>query len=175
MLHRNGWEIPSALQYEPVVTKIFAGSDHAGFALRGKVVEHLRARGFEVEDRGAASPEPSDYPDYAAVVGRAVRDQAGALGVLVCGTGIGVSIAANKVRGVRAAAAWSEESARLARAHNDVNVLCLGARELSEKQVLSITDAWLGTSFEGGRHQRRVDKVTAVEAEEAGRPHKKES
>jgi ribose 5-phosphate isomerase B len=149
------------------VTKVYAGSDHAGFALRGKVIAHLRERGLEVEDLGAPNAGSSDYPDYAAAVGRAVRDNPGTLGLLVCGTGMGVCIAANKVRGVRAAAVWNVESARLARAHNNANVLCLGARLLAETAVLPIVDTWLGTTFEGERHQRRITKIAALEDQEA--------
>ena len=145
------------------VTKIFAGSDHAGFALRGLVVGHLRERGFSVEDLGASNAESSDYPDYAAQVGRAVRDNPGTLGVLVCGTGMGICIAANKIHGVRAAAVWSVESARLARAHNDANVLCIGARLTTDADAFTLIDTWLASPFEGGRHQRRIDKVSALE------------
>jgi ribose 5-phosphate isomerase B len=149
-----------------VKLKIYAGSDHAGFSLRGRVVAHLRDRGCEVEDLGAHTTESSDYPDYASAVGRAVREHPGSLGVLVCGTGMGVSIAANKVRGVRAAAVSSLEEARLARAHNDVNVLCLGARLTPETEALTLVDKWLDTPFEGDRHQRRLTKIAALEGEE---------
>jgi ribose 5-phosphate isomerase B len=149
-----------------VKSKIYAGSDHAGFSLRGRVVAHLRERGYEVEDLGTHSTESTDYPDYAAAVGRAVMQHPGALGVLVCGTGMGVCIAANKVRGIRAAAVWSPESARLARAHNDANVLCLGARLTPESEALTLIDKWLDTPFEGDRHQRRLTKIVALEGEE---------
>lgn len=155
------------MQYERIVkAKIYAGSDHAGVSLRGRVVAHLRERGFEVEDLGAHSTESTDYPDYAAAVGRAVQQHPGALGVLVCGTGMGVSIAANKLRGIRAAAVSSPESARLARAHNDVNVLCLGARLTPESEALTLVDKWLDTPFEGDRHQRRLKKIAALEGED---------
>ena len=147
--------------------KLFTGSDHAGFELRGRMVAHLRALGFEVEDLGSPSAESTDYPDWAAAVGRAVRDHVGTLGVLVCGTGIGVCIAANKIAGVRAVDAWNVESARLSRAHNDANVLCVGARLIPEAAAFSIVDAWLDTDFEGGRHARRVEKIAALEGEEA--------
>jgi ribose 5-phosphate isomerase B len=150
------------------VTKIFAGSDHAGFALRGQVVAHLRERGHDVEDLGAPNAESSDYPDWAAKVGHAVRDNPGTVGVLVCGTGMGICLAANKVRGIRAAPVWSVESARLAKAHNDANILCLGARLTTEADALAAVDTWLDTAFEGGRHQRRIDKVTELERAEAG-------
>jgi ribose 5-phosphate isomerase B len=157
----------TALQYEGPVTKIFAGSDHAGFALRGLVVAHLRARGHEVLDLGAPNAESSDYPDWGAKVGVAVRDNPGSVGVLVCGTGMGICMAVNKVHGVRGAAVWNVESARLAKAHNDANVLCLGARLTSDADAVLLVDTWLDTTFEGGRHQRRIDKVAAVERAES--------
>jgi ribose 5-phosphate isomerase B len=147
--------------------KLFTGSDHAGFELRGRMVAHLRALGFEVEDLGSPCAESTDYPDWAAAVGRAVRGQPGSLGVLLCGTGLGVCIAANKIRGVRAVVAWNIEGARLSRAHNDANVLCVGERLIPEATAFSIVDAWLDTDFEGGRHARRVDKIAALEVEEA--------
>jgi RpiB/LacA/LacB family sugar-phosphate isomerase len=147
--------------------KLFTGSDHAGFELRGRMVAHLRGLGFEVEDLGSPSAESTDYPDWAAAVGRAVRDHRGSLGVLVCGTGLGACMAANKIHGVRAVDVWSVEAARLSRAHNDANVLCVGARLVPEATAVSIVDAWLDTEFEGGRHARRVDKIAALEIEEA--------
>jgi ribose 5-phosphate isomerase B len=147
--------------------KIFTGSDHAGFDLRGRIVAHLRVLGFEVEDLGTPSAESTDYPDWAAAVGRAVRDHAGSVGVLVCGTGLGVCMAANKIHGVRAADVWSVEAARLSRAHNDANVLCVGSRLVPEATTFAIVDAWLDTEFEGGRHARRVNKIAALEIEEA--------
>jgi ribose 5-phosphate isomerase B len=147
--------------------KLFTGSDHAGFELRGRMVAHLRALGFEVEDLGSPSAESTDYPDWAAAVGRAVRDHAGTLGVLLCGTGLGACMAANKINGVRAVDVWSVEAARLSRAHNDANVLCVGARLIPESAAFAIVDAWLDTEFEGGRHARRVGKIAALELEEA--------
>jgi ribose 5-phosphate isomerase B len=155
------------LQYENQdVTKIYAGSDHAGFALRGRLVAHLRARGIEVEDLGAPTDASSDYPTWAAAVGRAVRSHAGTFGLVVCGTGLGVCIAANKIRGVRAVDAWNIQGARQSRGHNDSNVLCLGSRLLAEAEAIAILDAWLETPFEGGRHARRVALIAALEAEE---------
>jgi ribose 5-phosphate isomerase B len=170
------WEFASRSRPEvivgpsPVMTakKIFIGSDHAGFELRGRIAGHLRALGLDVEDLGTPTAESTDYPDWGAAVGRAVRDHAGSLGVLVCGSGIGVCMAANKIHGVRAAVAWSIESARLSRAHNDANVLCIGERGTSERDALAMVDAWLATEFEGGRHARRVGKIAAIEAEERG-------
>lgn len=151
------------------MSTLFTGSDHAGFHLRQRLVAHLRQHGHEVQDLGTPSTDSTDYPDWAAAVGRAVREQPGALGMLVCGSGIGVCMAANKIHGVRAVDAWNVESAKLSRAHNDANVLCVGARLVSETEALSIVDAWLATSFEGGRHEGRVAKIAALEAQEAGR------
>src|SRR5262245_27713714 len=149
--------------------RIYLGGDHAGFALRRRLGAHLREGGHQVEDLGSASAEPTDYPDFAAQVGRAVRDQPGSYGVLACGSGMGVCLAANKVRGVRAVAPWNVEMAKLAAAHNDANVLCLGARFLPEHEAFHIVDAWLSTPFEGGRHARRLAKVAAIEQEEQKR------
>jgi ribose 5-phosphate isomerase B len=149
------------------VSKIYAGSDHAGFALRRTVVEYLRGRGHQVEDLGPATDASCDYPISAAAVARAVRDDAGAFGLLVCGTGLGVCIAANKVRGVRAVDAWNVEGAKMSRAHNDANVLCLGERLMAEAEALAVVDAWLATAFEGGRHGRRVAQIAALEVEES--------
>lgn len=143
--------------------KIYVASDHAGFDLRTKLLDRLRRQGHEVVDLGPTDPNPTDYPDYAAKVGRAVRDRPGALGLLVCGSGIGVAMAANKIRGVRAAAPWNIESAQLSRSHNNANVLCLGARTVSQPEVDNIVDAWLATPFEGGRHARRVAKMAGLE------------
>ena len=153
--------------------KIYAGSDHAGFKLKQKLIAHLRSGGHEVVDLGAPNDTSSDYPDYAQAVGRAVRDDGAARGLLVCGSGIGVSIAANKVRGVRAFDAWNVESATISRSHNDTNVLCLGERLLPEPEAVSITDAWLATPFEGGRHARRVEKIAAIERAESASPDRK--
>ena len=149
------------------MSKIYAGSDHAGFTLRQKLVDHLRGRGHTVEDLGPATDASCDYPTFAAAVGRAVRDEAGAFGLLVCGTGLGVCIAANKVRGVRAVDVWNVEGAQLSRAHNDANVLCLGERLIAEAEALAVVDAWLATPFEGGRHGRRVAQIAALEIEES--------
>lgn len=138
---------------------IIVGSDHAGFDLKERVKEWLEARSFAVEDAGVRSPEQVDYPDYAHLVADAVSSGRRARGVLVCGTGIGVSIAANRHAGVRAAVAWSEETARLAREHNDANVLALGGRTLDPVLAERILDVWLKTPFAGGRHARRVAKI----------------
>ena len=138
---------------------IIVGSDHAGFDLKERVKEWLEERGFEVEDVGSKSPEQVDYPDFAHKVAEAVGSGRRARGVVVCGTGIGVSIAANRHKGVRAAVVWSEETARLSREHNDSNVLALGGRTTDPRIAELMLDVWLNTKFAGGRHARRVAKI----------------
>jgi ribose 5-phosphate isomerase B len=138
---------------------IIIGSDHAGFDLKERVKEWLDARGFEVEDVGTRAPEQVDYPDFAHLVADAVGSGRRARGVLVCGTGIGVSMAANRHACVRAAVVCSEATARLAREHNDANVLALGGRTLDPLVAERILDVWLETPFAGGRHARRVAKI----------------
>ena len=143
--------------------RIAFGSDHAGLALRAEAVRVAREAGFEIEDLGPFSSDSVDYPDFAARVGRAVVEGGARLGVLVCGTGIGMSIAANKVKGVRAAHCTTEYEARMTRAHNDANVLCLGERVVGLGLGAAIVAAFLSQPFEGGRHQRRVDQITALD------------
>jgi ribose 5-phosphate isomerase B len=146
--------------------KLSVGADHAGFRLKEAVKEHLLAAGHEVKDFGTASDESTDYPDYGAPAARAVATGDVEAGVLVCGSGVGMSMVANKVRGVRGALVWHPDIARLSRQHNDANVLCLPARFLGVEQALEIVDVWLDTAFEGGRHQRRVEKIMRTEREE---------
>ncbi len=143
--------------------RIVFGSDHAGLLLRAEAVRVAAAAGFEVEDLGPFSGDSVDYPDFAARVGQAVAEGRARLGVLVCGTGIGMSIAANKVKGVRAAHCTTEYEARMARAHNDANVLCMGERVIGLGLGGAVTAAFLAQPFEGGRHQRRVDKIAALD------------
>jgi len=143
--------------------RIIAGSDHAGLHLRAEAVRIAKEKGFEVEDLGPFSGESIDYPDYALRVAEAVACGRARFGLLVCGTGIGMSIAANKVKGVRAAHCGTELEARMARAHNDANVLCIGERVLGLGQGGAVVTAFLDQPFEGGRHQRRVDKISALE------------
>ena len=143
--------------------RVMAGSDHAGLVLRAEVVRVAREKGFEVEDLGPFSGDSVDYPDYARKVAEAVAARRARFGILVCGTGIGMSIAANKVKGVRAAHCGNELEARMARAHNDANVLCLGERVLGLGLGAAVVTAFLEQPFEGGRHQRRVDKIGALE------------
>jgi ribose 5-phosphate isomerase B len=143
--------------------RIIAGSDHAGLALRAEAVRVAQQRGFDVEDLGPFSGESVDYPDYARRVAEAVASGAARFGLLVCGTGIGMSIAANKVPGVRAAHATTEYEARMARAHNDANVLCIGERVVGLGLGGAIVTAFLATPFESGRHAKRVEKIGALE------------
>jgi ribose 5-phosphate isomerase B len=143
--------------------KIAVAADHAGFALKQQVLEYLESRGVEVEDCGPQDAEPVDYPDFAEkVAGKVAAKQAGC-GVLVCGTGIGMMLAANKVPGIRAVAANDTLSARMAREHNDANVLTMGARLIDAATMRRVIDAWLATPFAGGRHQRRVQKIQAID------------
>jgi len=139
--------------------RVVLGSDHAGLALRAEAAKVARAAGYEVEDLGPFSGESVDYPDYARRVSEVVASGKAMLGILVCGTGIGMSIAANKVKGIRAAHCASEYEARMARAHNDANVLCIGERVVGTGLGAAIVEAFLRQAFEGGRHQRRVDKI----------------
>ena len=143
--------------------RVIAGSDHAGLKLRAEAVRVAKEKGFEVDDLGPFSEDSVDYPDYARQVGEAVASGRARFGLLVCGTGIGMSIAANKVKGVRAAHCGDEFEARMARAHNDANVLCLGERILGLGLGAAIVTAFLQQPFEGGRHQVRIDKIRAME------------
>ncbi len=143
--------------------KIALGADHAGFELKEKIKQHLISNGIQVQDEGTNSGESVDYPDFARVVGNDVIEKRADLGILVCGTGIGMSMSANKVAGIRAANVSTEFEAQMAREHNDANVLTLGARVLDEPAAVKIVDKWLHTTFAGGRHQRRVDKIMQIE------------
>ncbi|MDP4153048.1 MAG: ribose 5-phosphate isomerase B [Bacillota bacterium] len=142
---------------------IAIGCDHAGFELKRAVIKHLEEKGLKVKDLGTYSTDSCDYPDIALAVGTAVTDGTCEKGILVCGTGIGMSIAANKIKGVRAACCSDTYSAKLTRMHNNANVLCFGARVVGEGLALEIVDAYIGTEFEGGKHQRRIDKISALE------------
>jgi ribose 5-phosphate isomerase B len=143
--------------------KIAVGADHAGFPLKEKVKQWLLEQGIQVDDQGTNSGEAVDYPDYARKVAEEVASKKVDRGVLVCGTGMGMAIAANKVPGVRAANPHTVHEAQMSREHNDANVLTLGGRTMTDDQAHSILDAWLRTKFAGGRHQRRVDKITQIE------------
>lgn len=143
--------------------KIAIGSDHAGYRLKEHLARSLREDGFEIDDVGAFSEESVDYPDFAAAVARKVAVGEAERGVLVCGTGVGVAIAANKVDGVRAANCLEPFSARMARAHNDANVVTVGARVIGPGLATEVVRTFLAVPFDGGRHQRRVEKITSLE------------
>ena len=146
--------------------KITIGSDHAGFELKKKIIEHLTERDIEVIDVGTDSCASCDYPDFAHAVCKNVQQGITELGILICGTGIGMSMAANKHRGIRAAACSDTFSARLTRMHNDANVLCFGERVVGFGLACDLVDNFIDAKFEGGKHQKRVDLITAIETEE---------
>ena len=146
--------------------KITLGCDHAGYELKKKVIDHLQERGIEVIDVGTHSTDSCDYPAIAHAVCKNIQDGVTELGILVCGTGIGMSMAANKHRGIRAAACSDTFSARLTRIHNDANVLCFGERVVGMGLALDLVDNFIDAEFEGGKHQRRVDMITAIEKDE---------
>lgn len=139
--------------------KLVIGNDHAGVELKKKLVKALKGRGHEIINVGTDSLESVDYPDIAALVGEKVLDGKAEYGILICGTGIGISIAANKIKGIRAALVHNEFTARLARLHNDANVIALGARVIGDELGLACVETFINTEFEGGRHARRVDKI----------------
>ena len=143
--------------------RVSAGSDHAGLALKNKLVAWLSERGHEVDDVGTHNSDSADYPDYAEKVARAVAEGRSDWGLLVCGTGQGMAMTANRVSGVRAAVVCDTFSARSTRAHNDANVLCIGERVVGTGLAEDIVQAFLATPFEGGRHTRRVDKMKALD------------
>ena len=143
------------------IKKIGVGSDHAGVNLKNKIAEFLKEKGYEVTDYGTNSTASCDYPVYAKAVAKSVANGENERGIICCGAGIGVSIAANKVKGVRAVLAHEPYSAMLSRLHNDANVLCLGERITGESLALDIVETWLHSEYEGGRHQRRVDMLDA--------------
>lgn len=146
--------------------KIALGADHAGFDLKDKIKQHLRQEGYEIQDEGTNSADSVDYPDYALRVAELVARDDARYGILVCGTGIGMCISANKVPGIRAAHCDNVFEAQMSREHNDANVLTLGARVLETDIAIEILDTWLRTPFMGGRHQRRVDKIHDIEQHE---------
>lgn len=146
--------------------KIAIACDHRGYEAKRRLVPHLRQSGHEVEDFGCDGPSAVDYPDYAAPVARAVVNGTAEAGILMDGSGIGMSIAANKFHGIRAALAHDQVTSRRAREHNHCNILCLGTDLLSEDQIRQIVDIFLSTSFTDGRHVRRIEKLTAIEEEQ---------
>ena len=145
--------------------RLAIASDHRGYHLKEKLGEILRTKGHEVFDEGTSLTESVDYPDYAALVARRVSDQTADRGILVCGTGIGMAITANKFPGVRASPCTDEVTTEMSRRHNDLNILCLPADMLSPRAVERLIEVWLDTEFEGGRHSRRVEKIHRIEEE----------
>ena len=151
--------------YDAIMTRIAIGSDHAGFELKSHLIDLLTGQGHDIVDLGTDSTASVDYPQFCAAVGRSVRDGETELGIVLGGSGQGEQLAANKVRGVRAALCNCLYTARMARAHNDANVLSMGARVVGVGLAEEILATFLDTEFEGGRHQRRVDQITALEDE----------
>ncbi len=151
--------------------RIAVGSDHRGYHVRPRVIRFLESLGHEVIDVGATTSDPVDYPDVAEQVARRVSQGEVDRGILICGTGLGMCIAANKVPGIRAAACHDDLTAEMSRRHNDANVLCLSADLLGERLIDHMIEIWLNTPFEGGRHARRVEKIAALEREIHDRLH----
>ena len=145
--------------------KVALGADHAGYEEKEKIKKMLDKLGIEYEDLGTNSTESVDYPEFGAKVGRAVASGKVDEGIVICGSGIGIAIAANKIKGIRAAQAWNEETARLARQHNNANVLSIGSRVTPPEEIPKIVKAWLDAKFKGGRHERRVEEITELEDE----------
>src|SRR5262245_36630910 len=146
--------------------KIAVGADHAGYTLKERLLEKLKAEGHEVADYGTNSTESTDYPDYAAAVGRAVAKNEAEMGLLVCSSGVGMSIAANKIHGIRAELGTNTDEVSYTRRHNDANVLAIGANYTDEATAKQLLDTFLTTGFEGGRHARRIGKINQLEQEE---------
>ncbi len=144
--------------------KVAIGSDHAGFEYKEMIKKYLEEKGFEVLDMGTYSNERTDYPIYAEKVAKAVSNGEADRGILICGTGIGMSITANKIKGIRAALCPNDFMAKMARKHNDANILCLGQRVVGTDHALSIVDTFFSTDFEGGRHQNRLVLISEIES-----------
>lgn len=143
--------------------KVYIANDHAAVDLKNELMDYVKSLGFEPINLGTDTSESVNYPSYAEKAAKAVLADAGSLGILICGTGVGMSLAANKVHGIRAAAVSEVYSAKLTRMHNDANILCIGARVIGSETAKMIVEAFLTTPFEGGRHQTRVDMITALE------------
>jgi ribose 5-phosphate isomerase B len=142
--------------------QIALGSDHAGFELKESLKRYLDSKNLKYTDFGTFSMDRGDYPEYAYKASMAIIQDNYDRGILICGTGIGMCIAANKIKGIRAALAYDINTAQLSRLHNDANILCLGGRELKESKAIDIVEVWLNTSFEGGRHQQRLDLINKL-------------
>ena len=135
------------------------GADHAGFTLKETIIKHLESKGYDVKDFGCFSEVSIDYPDYAHPVAEMVENNSGTIGILICGSGNGINMTANKHQGIRSALCWKKEIAELARQHNNANIITLPARFISEEEAIEMVDVFLDTEFEGGRHQNRIDKI----------------
>ena len=143
--------------------KVVIGGDHAGFELKESVINHLNDKGFEVKDKGCFSKDSIDYPDFGHPVAVEVENNENTLGIIICGSGNGINMTANKHQGIRSALCWEKEIAKLAREHNDANVLALPARFINEKEAIEIVDVFFETQFEGERHSRRVEKIKHIQ------------
>jgi len=141
---------------------VYIGSDHAGFEAKSHIIDLVTNMGYSVIDKGTFSSESVDYPDFGVAVGKAVANDPGSSGIVICGTGIGISIAANKINSIRAALCTSPLHAEMARKHNNANILAMGARMTGLKEMDTIIKTWFSTDFEGGRHQKRVDKIHSL-------------
>jgi len=139
--------------------KISIGSDHAGYDVKQEITDFLLNKGYDIDDIGCHSNDSVDYPEFGHQVGKNIVSGVSDKGIVVCGSGIGISIAANKIEGIRAALCFTKEHAKMSRLHNDSNVLAVGARMNGGDNILDIVDIWLNTDFEGGRHQKRIDKI----------------
>ncbi len=155
--------------------KLAVGSDHAAVELKTRVIQLLESKGIEVQDMGTHDRDSVDYPDFGMRVASAVSNRETNLGILMCGSGIGMSIVANKYPGVRAALCHDLETARLSRGHNDANILVMGGRLLKPEEALEIVRTWLETPFEGGRHQKRIQKITKIESTTMSAPRRAET
>jgi len=142
--------------------KIALGADHAGYLLKEEIKKYLEKDGIPFSDLGTFKIESTDYPEYAYKVANAIAHEEYDRGILICGTGLGMSITANKIKGMRAAVVTSAEMAKMSRLHNDANILCLGSRLLKKEEAIEIVNVWINTSFEGGRHQRRTELITKL-------------
>lgn len=145
--------------------KIAIGSDHAGVPLKNEIIKYFKDKGIDYNDYGTNTLDSVDYSDYGKKVAESVRDGECLKGIVICGTGIGISIAANKIKGIRAALCTNSYMAKMSRLHNDSNVLALGQRVTGVGVALDIVDTWLNTEFEGGRHKKRIDKIKSIEDE----------
>ena len=138
--------------------KILIGNDHAGYSLKLSIIKNLEDK-YEFFDKGSYSNESVDYPDYASIIAKEIQSEKGDLGILICGTGNGVCMTANKYKGIRAVICWNEEIAKLAKQHNNANIICMPSRFIKEEEAIKIIESFILEKFEGGRHERRIKKI----------------